>query len=103
MFILAYSIKQDYKHLLEGALQNRRHKQIAIDKLFKMAEYLVKISFLKFNNDVFQKMSGTAIGTNFAPPCACIFMNQIVTKFLRTKSLQHAVWFVYSDDSFFIL
>ena len=68
MFILAYCIKQDYKHLLEGALQNRRHKQIAIDKLVKMAQYLLKISYLKFNNDVFQKMSGTAIGTNFAPP-----------------------------------
>lgn len=53
---------------LEGALQNRRHKQIAIDKLVKMAQYLLKISYLKFNNDVFQKMSGTAIGTNFAPP-----------------------------------
>ena len=88
---------------LEGALQNRRHKQIAIDKLVKMAQYLLKISYLKFDNDVFQKMSGTAIGTNFAPPYACIFMNKIVTKFLRTKSLQPVVWFIYFDDIFYSL
>ena len=36
----------------------------------------------------------------YTPPYACIFMNQIETKFLRTQSHQSLVWFRYIDDIF---
>ena len=54
----------------------------------KMAQFVLKNNFFEFNNNVFQQTSGTAIGTKFAPPYACIFMDQIETKFLRAQSHQ---------------
>ena len=87
---------------LEEALENRNHKQIPTDKLLKMAQFVLKNNFFEFNNDVFQQISGTAIGTKFAPPYACIFIDQIETNFLRTQSHQPVVWFRYIDNIFFI-
>ena len=60
---------------LEEALENRNHKQISTDKLFKMAQFVLKNNFFAFNNDVFQQISDTAIGTKFALQYACISMN----------------------------
>ena len=85
---------------LEETLENRNHKQISTDKLFNMAQLVLKNNFFKFNNDVFQQIFGTAFGTKFAPPYACIFMDQVETKFLRTQSHQPIVWFRYIDDIF---
>ena len=85
---------------LEEALENRNHKQISTEKLVKMAQFVLKNKFFKFNNNVFQQISGTGIGTKFAPPYACIFMGQIENKFLRTQSHQPMVWFRYIDDIF---
>ena len=85
---------------LEEALENRNHKQIPTDKLLKMAQFVLKNNFFEFNNDVFQQISGTAIGTKFALPYVCIFMDQIETNFLRTRSHQPMVWFRYIDDIF---
>ena len=70
---------------LEEALENRNHKQI-----------------FEFNKVVFQKMSGTQLGQKFASPWACIFMDEIKTKFSRTRSHQRMVWFRYIHLSFFI-
>ena len=67
----------------EETLENRNHKQISTEKLLKMAQFELKNNFFKFNNDVFQQ--------KFAPPYACVFMDQIETKFLRTQSYQSMV------------
>ena len=50
----------------------------------KLAQFVLKKIFFEFN--VFQQISGTAIGTKFAPPYACIFMDQTETKFLNVAS-----------------
>ena len=73
---------------LEEALKNRNLKQISTDKLLKMAQFVLKNNFFEFHNDVFQQISGTAAGTKFALPYACIFMDQIEARFLRTQSQQ---------------
>ena len=85
--------------VLEEALENRNHKQISTDKLIKMAQFVLKNNFFK-SNDVFQQISGTAIGTEFAPPYACIFMDQIVTKYLTSQSHRPIRWFRYIDGIF---
>ena len=61
----------------EEAPENRNHKQISTDKLVQIA----------------QQISGTATETKFGPQYACIFMDQIEIKFLRTQSHQPVVWF----------
>ena len=68
----------------------------------KMAQHVLKNNFFELNNDVFQQISGTANGTKFTPPYACVVMDQIKTKFLRTQSHQPMVWFRHST-TFFLL
>ena len=86
---------------LEEALEDRNQKQISTDKLVKMAQFVLKNNFFEFNNDVFQKISDIAIGTKFAPPDACISMDQIETKILGTQSHQPMVWFKYINNTLF--
>ena len=45
---------------------------------------------------------GTAIGTKFAPPYACIYMDKTETDFINSQKLQPSVWLRYIDDIFFI-
>ena len=51
---------------------------------------------------IFHQISGTAIGTKFAPPYVCIFMDKFETNFFKMKKLQPFVWFRYIDDIIFI-
>ena len=53
-----------------------------------MAEFVLKNNLFKFNNKVFQQTSGTAIGTKFAPPYACIYMDRVEQDFLKTQELK---------------
>jgi len=87
---------------LEKALESRNQKIIPTEDLIEMASFVLKNNFFEFNDVVMQQISGTAIGTKFAPPYACIFMDQIESDFLKTQSLQPLVWLRYIDDIFFI-
>ena len=42
--------------------------------------------FWGFNGETKQQISGTAVGTKFAPPYACIFMDQVESEFLKTQA-----------------
>ena len=87
---------------LEKALESRIQKIIPTEDLIEMASFVLKNNFFEFNDVVMQQISGTAIGTKFGPPYACIFMDQIENEFLKTQSLQPLVWLRYIDDIFFI-
>ena len=43
-----------------------------------------------FENDCkfYQQVSGTAIGTQFVPPHACIFVDSIVKEFLKIQTIK---------------
>ena len=43
-----------------------------------------------------------AIGTKFALPYACIFMDHIETEFLKTQDIKHWFWKRFMNDIFFI-
>ena len=87
---------------LREALAKRENKSVATDELVKMAEFVLKNNYFEFNGGVKQQISWTAVGTKFAPPYACIFMDQVETDFLQTQKFQPLVWFRYIDDIFFI-
>ena len=87
---------------LEGALEKRESIQISTSELVKMAKFVLQNNYFEFNGETKQQISGTAIGTKFAPPYACIFMDQVETEFLKTQIQQPLVWFRYIDDIFFI-
>ena len=87
---------------LRGALVKRKTHKVPTGKLVKMAESVLKNNYFHFSDKVYHQISGTVIGTKFAPPYACIFMDQVESKFLQTQMFQHLVWFRYIDDTFFI-
>ena len=47
-----------------------------------------------------QQISGTAIGTRFAPPYPCIYMDKTETDFLKIQGLLSYIWLRYIDDIF---
>ena len=87
---------------LKEALENRSVKKIPTENLIKMAEFVLKNNLFEFNSKVFQQISGTAIGTKFAPPYACIYMDRVEQDFLETQELQPLLWLRYIDDISFI-
>ena len=64
--------------------------------------FILKNNYFEFNGEVKHQISGTAIGTKFAPTYASIFMDEIITNFLDTQDFKHVVWFRYIDGVLFI-
>ena len=58
-------------------LEERIDKKIPPTDLVGMAEFILKNNFFEFETKIIQQISGTAIGTKFAPPYACLFMDRI--------------------------
>ena len=52
---------------LKDALENRESKSISTEDLIKMARFVLQNNYFEFNGIVKQQISGTAIGTKFAP------------------------------------
>ena len=65
-----------------------------------MAEFILKNNFFEFNGEVKRQKSGTAIGTKFIPPYACIFMDEVETEFLKSQELQLFLWLHYIDETY---
>ena len=84
----------------QEALENRSVKKIPSENLIEMAEFVLKNNLFKFNNKVFQQISGIAIGTKFAPPYACIYMDRVEQDILETQELQPLLWLRFIDDIF---
>ena len=68
-----------------------------------MAEFVLKNSYFQFNDKVKQQISGSTIGTKFAPTYACVFMDQVETDFLTAQEKVPLVWFRYIWRCFFYM
>ena len=53
--------------------------KLPTEEIISMAEFILKNNYFEFNEKVCKQISGTAIGTKFAPPYACIFMDEMET------------------------
>jgi hypothetical protein len=51
----------------------------------KMAEFVWKNNYFESDGDIYCQNSGTDMGTKFAPPFACIFMDMVETDFLSNS------------------
>ena len=87
---------------LRETLDNRKIHKLLKSEIIKITELVLKNKYFQFSEKVYQQISGTLISTKFAPPYACIFMDQAQSKFLQTQRFQPLVWFRYIDDIFFI-
>ena len=59
-------------------MYRREEKKISTEDLVKMAEFVLRDNYFEVNGQVKHQLSGTAIGTKFAPTYACIFMDEII-------------------------
>ena len=87
---------------LREVLDKREQYTIPTSELIRMADFVLKNNYFEFNGQIKQQIAGTAIGTKFAPPYACLFIDEIETAFLEIQELQPLVWLRYIDDIFFI-
>ena len=76
---------------------------VPTEDIIKMAEFVLKNNLFEFNSKFYKQISGTAIGTKFAPPYACIFMDYIETEFLKSQEIKPWLWKRFIDDIFFHL
>ena len=87
---------------LKSKLEEQASSKLHTNDLVKLAEFVLKNNFFEFNNEIKQHISGTAIGTKFDPPYACIYMDKTETDFFTTQELQPFVSLKYIGDIFFI-
>ena len=77
-------------------------KTVRTEEIIKMAEFVLKNNLLEVKSKFYKQISGTAIGTKFAPPYACIFMDYIEAEFLKSQEIKIWLWKRFTDDIFFI-
>ena len=65
-----------------------------------MAEFVLKNNYFEFDSNVKHQISGKAIGTKFAPPYACIYMDYMENQFPKDEQIQPWIWFRYTDIFF---
>ena len=85
---------------LRKGLDERDSPKAPTKDIVQMADFLPKNKFFEFNGEVKRQKFGTAIGTKFAPPYACIFMDEVETEFLKSQELQLFLWLRYIDGIF---
>jgi hypothetical protein len=67
---------EDGLRALHTKLEEREDKTVSSESLISLAEFVLKNNYFEFNSDVYCQISGTAcMGTKFAPPYACIFID----------------------------
>ena len=69
--------------VVKKQLYNFYEKSIPIEDLVKMAEFILKNNYFESNSIVKHQISGTAIGTKFTRPCACIYMDYMENQFFQ--------------------
>ena len=65
-----------------------------------MTDFVLKNNFFEVDSKFYKQISGTAIGTKFAPRYACIFIDHIETEFLKTQDIKTWFWKRFLDDIF---
>lgn len=75
------------RRALRQVLDRRNNKRISTNDLVKITEFVPENNYFEFNDKVKHQISGTAIGTKFAPihTYACIFMDETETKLLESQ------------------
>ena len=61
----------------------------------------MKNNFLEFDTKIIQQISGTTIGTKFAPSYACYFIDRMASDFLESEIVKPWLRLRYIDDIFF--
>ena len=80
---------------LEKALNNCVNIKVSKEHLVKMANFVLKNNYFKFNGKSKQQ-------NKFAQPYTCILMDEFEISFLEIQQMKPLILFQYIDDVFFI-
>ena len=87
---------------LQKTLDERVNKKMVLRTLLKWQNLFWKITTLNLMAKLNNNFLATTIGTKFASPYACIFMEKVKIQFFESQVYKLLVWFWYIDDVFFI-
>jgi peptide-methionine (R)-S-oxide reductase len=73
------------------------------DMLAQLALLVLQGNIFEFNDQLYIQISGSAMGTKFAPSLACIFVHILETKFLKNAPTKPKIWKRYIDDIFCVM
>ena len=72
---------------LRKKLNERETPRVFTEEVLEMTDFVLKNNFFEFNEEGKRQKLGTAIGTKFAPPYACIFMDAVETELFTSQYL----------------
>ena len=70
--------------------------------ILNLIKQVLTKNYFKFNDKLYEKIQGTAMGTRMAPNYAIIFMHYLETNFLSNYPKQPKTWLRFIDDIFMI-
>ena len=86
------------KHVLETRPVKEPHTWV----LLRLLHFILTKTAFKFDDKLYEQISGTTMGTKCAPSYAILFMDKLERDFLSTRNLIPRVWWRYIDDIFMI-
>ena len=86
--------------ILKKQYENYSNKKVSTEDIVKLADFVCKSNLFEFDSKFYKQISGTAIGTKFAPPYACIFIDHIETEFLKTQDKKPWFWKRFIEEIF---
>ena len=84
-------------------LEERVEQKIPSSDLVNMAELVLKNNYFEFDSKVNKQIPVATIGTIYAPPYACIFMDMLEREVFEADDVKPWVWLRYIDNIFFYL
>ena len=87
---------------VKDALETRTIKEPYTWILLRLLHLVLSKTSFKFNDEYYEQVSGTSMGTICAPSYAIIFMDRLEQRFLNKEFLAPLVWWRYIDDIFMI-
>ena len=87
---------------VKNALENRTTKQPYTWILLRLLHLVLSKTSFRFNDEFYEQISGTSMGTRCAPSYAIIFMDWLEQRFLSREYITPMVWWRYIDDIFMI-
>ena len=70
-------------------------EKLTTETSVELAENVLKNNIFQFNKKILKQLKDTAIGTNFAPPYAILFMANLEERILEDIELQARIWWMY--------
>ena len=85
----------------KDALEKQEIKEPKTWVLLRLLHFILTKTF-KFNEQYYEQISGTTMGTKCAPSYAILFMSKFEEDFLAKRFYKPLVWWRYIDDIFMI-